>query len=519
MRGRAPCLHPMLRDEAGGATVLGVFALMLAVIFVGFAIDASNLYRHQAMMRLAADAAAHAGVVVLARGGTAEEAEAAAADMLEANLPARRFGRLVADPATDLRALAFDAASGQLAARDRDRPANAMLVRLQRSAAVDNPVPTYVLRLVGLDSWTAGAVGVAALVTTRRCANGEGFFARGEIALSRGVELGPGFCLHSQDRLALPWGPAAGAALRASQPALANCEGPCAEVGTIAMNLVMPDAADHVRRLAEGFARPGTSLPEKAAFFATRSLGEDLEPLSEVGLDPQKLRRGDVVEISPFLFSALRTVPPGLVYLVTCNRPASAIPLDSIERISLGLWEGSPAVRDIALVTSCPLTLGPFARIEGSLVIALHDGAGLAMEVAPGARIGGPREACGTGNRSQLMTPGNLDLPAGLAGSGLGLVAGGNVTVLRDGTRAGGLPLYGPAIHASGTLRADPGQHFMPCLDAATDPVLPRLQVITHAMPPLDGWVAPLVLPQGPAPDMPGKAADGLKMAGSKAGS
>jgi Flp pilus assembly protein TadG len=519
MRGRAACLRRMLRDEGGGATVLGVFALVLTVIFVGFAIDAGNLYRHQAMMRLAADAAAHAGVVVLARGGTAEEAGAAAADMLEVNLPARRFGHLVANPATDLRALAFDAAAGELAARDRDGPANAMLVRLQRSAAVGNPVPTYVLRLIGLDSWTAGAAGVAVLVTTRRCANSDGFFARGEVALSQGVELGPGFCLHSQDRLALPWGLSAGHALRASLPALADCEGPCAVTGTIAMNLVMPDTAGHVRRLAEGFARPGLGLPEKAAFFATRNLGEDLEPLSEVGIDPQKLRRGDVVEISPFLFSALRTVPPGLVYLVNCDRPASAIPADSIERISLGLWEGTPAVRDIALVTTCPLTLGPFARIEGSLVIALHDGAGLAMEVAPGARIGGPRETCGTGNRSQLMAPGNLALPAGLAGSDLGLVAGGNVTVLQDGTRAGGLPLHGLAIHAGGRVQADPRQHFMPCPEAAADPVLPRLQVITHAMPPLDGWVAPLALPQGPAPDMPGKAADGLKMAGSKAGS
>ena len=120
MRGRAVCRRRMLRDEAGGATVLGVFALMLTVILVGFAIDAGNLYRHQTMLRLAADAAAHAGVVVLARGGTAQEAEAAAAAMLEVNLPVRRFGRLVANPATDLRALAFDPVSGELAALDRD---------------------------------------------------------------------------------------------------------------------------------------------------------------------------------------------------------------------------------------------------------------------------------------------------------------------------------------------------------------------------------------------------------------
>ena len=518
MPGRAVCLHRMLRHEDGGATVLGVFALMLTVILVGFAIDASNLYRHQTMMRLAADAAAHAGVVVLARGGTAEEAEAAAADMLEVNLPVRRFGRLVANPATDLRALAFDPVSGELAALDRDIPANAILVRLQRSAAVKNPVPTYVLRLVGLDNWTTGAVGVAVLVTTRRCPNSDGFFARGEVALSEGVDLGQGFCLHSQDRLALPSGLSGEGPLRASLPTLANCEGPCAETGVIAMNLMMPATAGHVRRLADGFARPGLGLPEKAAFFATRSLGKDLEPLSEVGIDPHKLRRGDVVEISPFLFSALRAVPPGLVYLVTCDRPAASIPPDSIERISLGREDGAPVVRDIALITTCPLTLGAFTRIEGSLVIALHEDAGVVIDVAPGARIGGAREVCSTGNRSQLMTPGNLDLPAGLAGSGLGVVAGGDITLFRDATEAGDLPLHGLAAHAGGGLRAEAGLHFEPCPETAADPVLPRLQVITHAMPPLDGWVAPLV-PEGPAPDMPGTTAEKLKMAGSKAGS
>ncbi len=516
MPGRAVCLRRMLRDEAGGATVLGVFALVLTVILMGFAIDAGNLYRQQTMMRLAADAAAHAGVVVLARGGTAEEAEAAAADMLEMNLPARRFGRLVANPATDLRALAFDPASGELARLDRDAPANAILVRLQRSAAVKNPVPTYVLRLVGLDSWTTGAVSVAVLVTTRRCPNSGGFFAHGEVELSEGVDLGKGLCLHSQDRLALPWGLSSGEdPLRASLPSLANCEGPCEGNGVIAMNLMMPNTAAHVRRLAKGFARPGLALPEKAAFFATRSLGEDLEPLSEVGIDPQKLRRGDVVEISPFFFSALRAVPPGLVYLVTCDRPTDSIPPDSIERIALGSEEGAPAIHDIALITTCPLTLGAFTRIEGSLVIALHGDAGVAIDVAPGARIGGPRETCSTGNRSQLMTPGNLDFPTGLAGSGLGVVAGGDITLARDGTEAGALPLYGFAAHAGGSLQAGPGQHFEPCPETAADPVLPRLQVITHAMPPLDGWVTPLA-PEGPVPQLPGTSVKELKMAGSK---
>jgi len=496
MQKRRSCLNSFLQNDEGGATVLSVFVLMLTAILVGFAIDVGNLYRQQTMLGLAADAAAHAGVVVMAQGGTAGEAEAAAADMLETNLPARRFGRLVADPWPDLRAMAFDYATGRLAVPDRDTPANAMLVRLQRSAAVENPVPTYVLHLVGVDSWTTGAVSVATLVTTRRCPNSAGLFAHGEIVLSKGVDLGKEFCLHSQDRLVLPSDLSSESPMHASLPVLTHCEGACDKVDVIAMNLIMPDTAGYVWHLAEGFARRGFGMPEKAAFFATRGLSKDLEPLSEVGIDPQKLRRGDVVEISPFAFSLLREVPAGLVYVVTCERPAKDILMDSIKRISLGREDGASVIRNIALITTCPLTLGAFTRIEGSLVIALHQDAGVAVEVKPGARIGGSRDTCGTENRSQFMTLGNLDFPTGLAGSGLGLVAGGDVTLVQNETKEIILPLYGLAVHAGGRLKVGPGQHFKPCPDTAADPVLPLLQLITYAMPPLDGWVTPLA-PEG----------------------
>lgn len=508
---QTPAVHirRFLRGDAGGATTLGVFALALTTIVVGFAMDASNLYRQQSLMRHTADAAAHAGVVALARGGTAAEAEAAAAAMIEKNLPAAGFGRLVADPATDLRALVFDPATGRLAVPDDEAPANAMLVQLQRGAAAGNPVPTYVLRLIGFDGWTTGASSVAAIVPSQRCPNAAGLVARGKLALAGGVRAGEGVCLHSQDSIALPAGSAMDMDARLSLPMPDRCSEACA-AAVVGMNLVMPQAADHLLRLAEGFARPDLELPEEAIFFAARRFDADLEPLAEVRVDTRHLGRGDTIPLTSFLFGVLRSYPAGLVYTVTCGPPEAG---NKPEPLVLGQDPQAPPLRDLVLITDCPLRLGPYARLEGTLVFLLGDTETADLAAERGARIGAAPGACTAGARSLVMTPGNLVLPAGLVGAGLGVVTGGGIVLVADE----GAPEHrGFAAHAGAGLRVEGAQRFAHC-PQDSDPLLPPLRVITHVMPPLDGWVTPL--PRAlPDRELPGSAVKALPMAGSGKG-
>lgn len=510
MRGGRSRIARAARAEDGGASALGLLCLLLMAMLLGLAIDVASLYRQQALLRLAADASAHAGAVALARGADAAEAQREAAVMLARNLPPARFGRLVADPALDLRALYLDPAAGALAPPEADRPANTLLVRLQRSEAVRNPLPTHVLRLFGIDSWTTGTASVATVQATQRCGNAGGLFARGPIDLgTTGSRIEGALCLHSQTGLSL--GGATADGLRISLPDLGACDGDCGghAASRVAMNLVMPDTAGHVGRLAAGFLREGPDIPERAAFFATRPIAEDLEPLAEVGIDTGELVTGSIVRLSAMRFSLMRAIPAGLVYRVTCDRPAEEIPPESPDFIRLAGDEAGVRLRDAVLVTNCPLGLDARMRVEGALVILLHP-ASAVIDAAPGARMGDPAGVCSDRRRSVLMTAGDIVLPPTLATSNLALVAGGDV-VLPGVAGAEDGPGQGFSVHAGGSITAR-GPLWLAACEGAADPVLPSLRVIAHTLPSLAGWVTPL-LPPRPATDMPGTAVKPLPLA------
>lgn len=488
---RPSAVRSALRDEAGGVTILALFSLLLTVLFLGFAIDAANLYRHQAKLRMAADAGAHAGASALARGATPEAAEQSALEIVALNM-AIDADSLLADPGRDLRAMVLNPADGSLSKPDQDTPANAMLVNLQQSETARNQIPTLVLRLFGFDAWSAGSASVAVVSTTRRCGNASGLFARGPITVGsqgNGLRPGGGLCVHSQAALTLPRG-AIGqdSDPRLSLPARVACQGAGCETSA-EVNLIMEDLDAHIRRLAEGFIEPGFASREKRAFFAARPIARDLEPLLEVGTEVQGLTTGGVVTLSPFRFRLLREVPPGLVYLVLCGQSGAETEADGREEIVLGEWPESPALHDVALITSCPIRLADHARIEGAFIISTASDSGLAAAAA-GARIGDPDGACDAARRSVLMTTRDLVLPSHLVTSNVAVVAAGSVQLGLSGD-ATPYRARGIAVHAGGEITGTGSQSFMPCPDAS-DPLLPELRVISHTMPQLEGWVTPL---------------------------
>lgn len=502
MAGGVSVLRRALQDESGGVTILAFFSLVLTVLCLGFAIDATNLYRHQAMLRITADSAAHAGASALARGATPEAAEAAALAMVELNMPFEVEGSLLADPATDLRALVVSPVDGTLSKPDPDTPANAMLVSLQRSDTTRNPIPTFILGLFGVDSWSASTSSVATVATTRRCGNTSGLFAQGPITIDEtglGAQPSEGMCVHSQQALALPPGiDMHGEPARLSLPARNACSGEgCDHAAEV--NLIMPEIADYVARLAQGFADRSLALHEKRSFFADRPISRDLEPLAEVGVEVRDLQTGDVVALSAFRFRLLREVPQGLVYLVMCGQPGAEVESEGKDEILVGEWAESPVLRNIALVTTCPIRLAEHARIEGALIISTADEIGLDTANAA-ARIGDPAGACDASRRSIVMTTGSIALPSTLTTSNIAVVAGGDVTLGLAGetsrSRARGL-----AVHAGGAISGTGTQDFMPC-PVAEDPVLPTLRVISFTMAPVEGWVSPVKSPEDV--DLPG---------------
>ncbi|MCU0826577.1 MAG: hypothetical protein MUE52_04060 [Tabrizicola sp.] len=446
-------------------------------------IDATNLYRSQAILRFTADAAAHAGASALARGETAEAAEAAALKIAAVNLSVDPES-LRTDPAIVVRSMSYDPDNGTLSDLDSGSSANAVLVKLRQSRSGRIAISSYVLALLGLDSRTAGGSSMATVTPTFRCSNTTGLFAHGpiKIGVSGSTALPTdGICVHSQQALVLPMGGNPNSSVPSlSLPSREACRG-AGCMGITEVNLIMTDTAAYVARLAAGFADPRSSFVEKTAFFATRPIAQDLEPLAEVGVDVRGLQTGDVVELSAFRFRLLRAYPPGLVYLVLCQQPGAEVETGGEDEIIVGEWAESPPLRDIALVTSCTIRLGDHTRIEGALVISTADETGLSA-AEPGARIGDPSGRCDARLRSMVMTTGNLTLPSQLTMSNIAVVVGGDVD-LGPALGASNSIARGISVQAGGEIRVDGSQIFQPC-PGATDKVLPPLRVISVQLPP-----------------------------------
>lgn len=499
-------------QQDGGATAFGLISICLMLLFAGVAIDVSNLYRHQTLLQLAADSASQGGLVALARGGAAVDVRSAAAGMVEKNLPKARYGRVITDLDRELQVLHYDPATGVLAEAGVGVPANAVLVRLQRSEAAGNPVPTFLMGMAGHDAWSLSAASVAVLQPTQRCGNAEGIVARGAIDLGPTPAFGSDFCLHSQSSITLPPTTRTQDPLRVSLPDVSDCAGACKPGSTaprfapVALNLVMPGAQDHVARLAAGFVDPKITLPEETAFFATRGLAGDAEAVREVGLGADDLRPGDVLQMTPLQFSQMRERPAGLVYAVRCNTLRNdRRPLWERTLTLTGL-EGAPTLRDLVLVTDCAIEMDDLVRIEGVLIL-MTGPQGAQIAAQPGATFGA---GCDASGRVRLMVSGDLDLPASLARGAVSVVAAGNI-------RLGGDPDHeqtthnGLILHAGGRVTAKGSHSFARCPGETTsDPLMPAMQVIAHVMPPLGDVLSAPEQARPVQTDMPGEAVDRL---------
>jgi len=519
--------------QDGGATAFGLIVICLMLLIAGVAIDVANLYRYKTLLQLAADSAAQAGVVTLARGGGATGAHSAAGAMVETNMPEARFGQVITNSAREVQVLHYDAATGTLGQVGDAAPANAVLVRLQRSAAAGNPVPTFLMGVAGSDAWSLAASSVATLTPTQRCGNAEGIVARGAIDLGPSPVFGSDFCLHSQSTITLPIGTRITDQLRVSLPDPSGCAGVCkpgnsaATTGPItgpmirpvALNLVMPGAQDHVARLVAGFLDPQTTLPEEVAFFATRPLTGDPEALREVGLAADDLHAGDVLQVTPLQFSQMRERPSGLVYAVRC---------DTAKKDRRALWERTltltgleegPTLRDLVLVTDCAIEMDDRVRIEGVLIL-LTGPQGAQISALLGATLGGTSAigdadaTCDAVRRVRLMAFGNLVLPAGLAGANVSAVAGGDILLTADETQKR-THHRGLILHAGGRVTAEGSHSFARCpTETRSDPLMPAMQMIAHVMPPLGEVLAPPVQ-AAPKANLPGQAVERLPMEGT----
>jgi hypothetical protein len=509
------------QDEAGAGSAFGLFGILICLMFAGVSIDFTNAWRHREILRLSADVAAHAGASALAEAGGRMTALAVATGATELNTPTRSYGRTILDPFEDIQALQYDPGTNMVGPGDMP---NAVSVHLQRSARVQNPVPTFLLQLIGQNSWDISITSVAAVVPTERCVTGDGLYSHDRVVLGGQVSVGEAVCLHGQRSVDVPGQSSFDKGAGVSMPDMADCQGGCSDMSSggfaaasAEVNLVMTRPADLIERLAEGFSDPKVDLPEEEAFFDRHPLAEDLSALDELGVDTQNLKTGDVVGLKTEQLDRARGLPAGLVYLVDCTGKGESndvlslggTPMDaemaaelsqSLQDTSFdeaGSGEEPPfeeliapndvevtqaqMLKGLVLITECRLHFTALADIQGALILSTRAVSDVALSAEPGARAGDPKGRCDGGMHSVFMARGEMQVPASFTASNAAFVIDGTIAVV--GEPRGGVARHsGLALHASGLVEMAGKHDFTACGTAATD-LLPALNVIKFVIP------------------------------------
>ncbi len=210
-----------------------------------------------------------------------------------------------------------------------------------------------------------------------------------------------------------------------------------------------------------------------------------LMPLDEVGVPLKDLATGHIVSLSPMAFTRMRAVPQGLIYQVLCSPgPDGKVPLGGESGVlTLGGGMQTDLYRNMVLITDCAVDIGANAEIEGALIVTARSGPGFAVTADPEARIGDPDRDCSPGTRTTILAPGSIMIPAGVMGTNVGLVTGGDIQITAP--PASGPVIYnltGVGMHAAGTVSLDAAHDLEACPGAA-DAFTPAIEVIRQVQP------------------------------------
>ncbi len=484
----------MLRDEDGAGSVFGIFAVVMILILGGVALDATNLWRNQQMLKQTADVAAHAGTVQLASGGDAQNAYNTARTLVEANMPQSWYGNLFSNPQADIEVLHYDPDTDLIGGTG---PLNAVSVTLRRDQDSGNPVPTFLLRvadimLIGdatdLSQWNVKTRGVAAFVGTKKCMSTDGLYAQGELGLTSSSNFGPGYCLHSQDKVWMPQQNSFATGTGISMPNLSNCGGKCddssnpgATNAAFSRNLIMTDLADHIASVEQAFLGTGDTAI-RDSFFAKKTLG-DLSPLAAIGVSTGGItQKGQTVNLSQSEFEALTTIPSGLTYNIACTGGSKSIqfgtPKGSGKQSGGG---GTIDVSDVAVVTNCALDFGSDAKLAASMILSTLESSNASITASSGAQVGTSTGVCDPDKQTTILGKSDMHVPADFAGSNVGVLVDGDIH-LSASSSSSTINHSGLSLHASGEIKIAANHSFDPCSNPPSG-LMPAIKVIRHVVP------------------------------------
>ncbi len=197
-RALARATRSLARSEDGAASVWSIFWMTMMMMISGFVLDVSNAYRIRAQLQATADASA------LAAAGKLPDAEAArnaAIALSEINMPVDTNGHVTLPSMVEIGY--YDASGGFV---PDSEPFEAVRVSAARGNGAGLPVPTFLIGMMGKESWNVAASSTARI--RAGISNGGGDICGGAMILSAGEmntgggnTFSDGVCLHGETGL------------------------------------------------------------------------------------------------------------------------------------------------------------------------------------------------------------------------------------------------------------------------------------------------------------------------------
>lgn len=496
------------KDEDGTGTVFSIFAFAFLMIIGGIAVDGSNFWRSQQQLQATADVAAHAGVVEIARKNGSDAAKLAAANFVNANMPADVYGNLYADQTTDISVVHYDEATNTVSTDGR---ANAVQIFLHRNELSQNPVRTLALRVSDifviseqtyLSSWNVQVRGVAALAKFQGCNSTDGIYAQGQIRLSSSNTVGAGYCMHSQNEVWMSQQNTFVDTSAVSMPNLDSCGDKCTDAqnpgtssASFERNLIMPDIPAHITEVRDSFLETGDTTM-KDDFFQAKSLENSaLQALRDIGITTSHLVRGSVVNLTEDEFESLTQVPEGLTYNVTCtangNGPNTRLEFAAASSTTGGNGNGNTstttttttpsAINNVAIMTNCSLDFQTGAIVTSSVILSTRTASAATITASSGAYVGDPLGGCDVDEQSAIFGMGDMHVPADFAGSNVSITVDGDIH-LSASSSSSTIDHSGVSFHASGQIDIASSHTFGACSNPPSG-LVPLMQVIRHVIP------------------------------------
>ena len=448
-------------DERGVGTTFSLFVFVCLAMIVGLMVDTTNGWRNKTYLQSTADIGAHAGAVAIARGLDDQGIRGEVTRLVQANLPTGFFGQVV-DAQADIFLAYYNPETKTF---EPSPDTNAVIVRVERTAARGNPVTTFLMQFAGVDSFDMHAISAAVFDVNGDCTASDGVYAKEQVTLTSQTYIGAGFCIHSEERVWLPQQNTFEAGSFVTMPQLALCQNKCqpsANPGIVAIesHMVLPDLNQYILDSYDTFKNGGMGDPTKSEFFSdvVSIASTDIDLLRDQGVlapsDPTP-SVGDTIPLSHAEFHALPHIPPGLVYEVMCasngNGPNTILRFDG----SVGQMENA------ALLTNCSLDFQGGSRVIGSLVITTRDAAQATVTSSSSVVVSDPALACGENERTIVMSMSKVSVPAEFVMSNLTLIVDDDVDIAS--ATSGAVASQGLAIYATGRVQVAAQHTFYTC--------------------------------------------------------